>query len=292
MKTENFLMRFFRKLGFDSVAWSLRRLYCPVKKEDLVLEIGSGANPYFRANILCDAYLETAERSFIPLVYDRPTILAFAENLPFRDNAFDFVIACHVLEHSSEPEKFFEEIQRVGKAGYIETPDAFMERVCSYPIHRLEITDDEKMLIIRKKKEITQDQELRKLFVHKASPVFPDWVSRHPFHFHIRYYWSRDNGGIKYKIVNPKYKFDWDPPVAEITPPRTPHIASIKQFTLFIIRKLFSQNKRNRQINLLNLLICNRCKNDNLEKNQKSIVCKKCFHQYPIMQNGIIDFTK
>ena len=92
MKLESFLMHFFRILGFDSLAWSLRRFYCPVKKNDLVLEVGSGGNPYFRSNVLCDAYFETIERHFEPLVSDRPTVLAFTENLPFKDNVFDAVI--------------------------------------------------------------------------------------------------------------------------------------------------------------------------------------------------------
>ena len=43
---------------------------------------------------------EARERHRVPLVTDCPTVLGFVENLPFRDNALDFVIAPHVLEHS------------------------------------------------------------------------------------------------------------------------------------------------------------------------------------------------
>jgi hypothetical protein len=85
IKIESRAMRLFRKLGFNSIAWSLRRLHCPVKKTDLVLEVGSGGNPYFCANVLCDAYFETQERFFARLVCDRPTVIASAENLPFKD---------------------------------------------------------------------------------------------------------------------------------------------------------------------------------------------------------------
>ena len=111
----------------NKVKWSCRRLLLPISRDALVLEVGSGGNPYPRANVLLDAYQESRERHWDALVHDRPTILSFGENLPFKDKVFDYVIAAHVLEHTPNPEKFLSELQRVGKAGYIETPDAFME---------------------------------------------------------------------------------------------------------------------------------------------------------------------
>ena len=134
-------MDIFLKLKLDKLAWSFRRLHVPVDKDALVLEVGSGGNPYFRSNVLIDAYYDTRERHYAKLIYDRPTVLGFVENLPFKDNSFDFVIASHVLEHSKDPAKFLSEIQRVAKAGYIEVPDAFFERLACYLDHRLEITD-------------------------------------------------------------------------------------------------------------------------------------------------------
>lgn len=70
LKPESLLMKSFRYLGFDSVAWTLRRYHVPVKKSDLVLEVGSGGNPYPRANILVDAYENTQERHWVPLITD------------------------------------------------------------------------------------------------------------------------------------------------------------------------------------------------------------------------------
>lgn len=65
--------------------------------KDLVLGVGSGRNPYPRSNLLLDAYESTCGRHWAPFVTDRPTILGFVENLPFKDNTFDLVIALHVL---------------------------------------------------------------------------------------------------------------------------------------------------------------------------------------------------
>ena len=98
------LMRFFKSIGLTKMEWSVRRLYCPVDKEALVLEVGSGGNPYFRSNVLIDAYADTRERHWAPLISDRPTVLGFVENLPFKDKSFDFVIASHVFEHTPYPE--------------------------------------------------------------------------------------------------------------------------------------------------------------------------------------------
>ena len=291
-KKESFLMKFFRKLEWNSMAWSLRRLYCPVKKDDLVLEIGSGANPYPRANVLCDAYLETAERYFTPLVYDRPTVIAFAENLPFKDDTFDFVIASHVLEHSADPQKFLGEIQRIGKAGYIETPDAFFERLCSYPMHRLEVIEENGELIIYKKTAPIEDKYLNKLFGKKVSTIFPEWVSKYPFNFHLRYYWSKEQGGIKYQIINPDYKFDWNFPREEKRSPQSANFRNkLRKTIISLVRNIFSQNKRNKQINVLAYLKCIKCDSDILEKRESAIQCLKCNHKYKIINRNLINFT-
>ena len=46
-----------RNMGMTGLAWSLRRLYVPIPSGALVLDIGSGDNPYPRANVLLDASL-------------------------------------------------------------------------------------------------------------------------------------------------------------------------------------------------------------------------------------------
>jgi len=290
INNENFLMKFFRKIGADSIAWSLRRLHCPVKKDDLVLEVGSGGNPYPRANVLCDAYLETIERHFDPLIYDRPTVLAFGENLPFKDNVFDFIIASHVLEHSPDPDKFLSEIQRVGKAGYIETPNAFFERLCSYPMHRLEIMQENGELIIYKKTASVEDKYLNNLLSNTVSTLFPKWVSKHPFNFHIRYYWSKEHGGIKYRIINPNYKFDWHFKQEENSSPSISFKNKIRKITISLLRNIFSQNKRNKHLNIINYLKCIKCGSDVLERNVSAIQCLKCGRKYKIINKNIIDF--
>ena len=103
VKPESAPMVWLRKHGFEPLAWALRRFHTPVASSALVLEVGAGGNPYPRANVLLDAYETTRERHWAPLTSDRPTVLGFVENLPFKDYAFAFVIAAHVLDYSAAP---------------------------------------------------------------------------------------------------------------------------------------------------------------------------------------------
>lgn len=290
---ESYMMRLAKRLGFEGIAWSLRRIYCPVSKDALVLEIGSGGNPYARANVLCDAYVDTVERFYDRLVVDRPMVLAHAEQLPFKDDSFDFVIASHVLEHSDEPEKFISEMQRVGKAGYIEVPDAFMERLTNYPFHRLEITDKDGQLLIRKKKAPTQDPELFELFKNKARGVARRWFETNPFNFHVRYYWDKNSGGIQYTVLNPEYVFDWEfsEPVAVSAEEKMSIKTRLHKIALRIFRAALSQGNRNKKINLENYLRCLKCGGD-VAKNESGYACVKCSQTYPLVGSKIPNFTQ
>jgi SAM-dependent methyltransferase len=133
-----------------------------IADDDLVLDVGSGAAPNPRANVLCDrAAGDSVERERgLGLVFDRPAVLADAERLPFRDGAFDFVICAHVLEHVADPERVVRELTRVGKRGYIETPSPVWERLHGTPYHRWTVWGDGGTLHFRAKPGPVLDPEL------------------------------------------------------------------------------------------------------------------------------------
>lgn len=275
-KNQSLLMLFFRAIRLERVAWSLRRLYCPVNDNELVLEVGSGGNPYARANILLDAYEETRERHWVPLKTDRPMVLGFVEKLPFKDKSFDFVIASHVLEHSAQPEKFLAELQRVSKAGYIEVPDAFMERINPYTDHRLEITCRDNKLIIKKKSAHIVERDTVELYEDRVKPFLTqELIPKRPFAFHVRYYWEDK---IDFKVVNPDIDASWE--AVEITGETVAPVMSIKArlqaFMLNTFRVALSQNKRNKKIDLFSLLRCPSCDSDLLSKIPDGIRCDDC----------------
>ncbi|KAF5411600.1 MAG: Ubiquinone/menaquinone biosynthesis C-methyltransferase UbiE [Candidatus Methanophagaceae archaeon] len=92
-----------------------------------VLDIGSGHNPYEKADVLCERYLEDVERTGHVKIDARPFVIGTLEFLPFKDKSFDLVTCSHVLEHVDNPHRALEEIKRVGKSAYIVTPSWIAE---------------------------------------------------------------------------------------------------------------------------------------------------------------------
>jgi len=92
-----------------------------------ILDIGSGHNPYEKADVLCEKYLEDVERSGHIKIDIRPFVLCDLEFLPFKDKSFGLVTCSHVLEHADNPLRALEEIKRVGKSAYVVTPSWIAE---------------------------------------------------------------------------------------------------------------------------------------------------------------------
>lgn len=264
------------------LAWAIRRLHVPVDAKALVLDVGSGGNPYPRANVLLDAHEDTVERFHVPLIKDRPFVIGIIEKLPFKNRVFDFVIASHVLEHTANPAAFLDELQRVGKAGYIETPDAFFEKICPFTFHRLEVTENGDTLEITKKKSWCPHKEIVELYKKKFNryPAWIRYVSEHPYPFYTRFYWK---DSIKYVITNPEVSAQWE--LSEHKDSIV-NIKSVRQGVVSIIRWLFSQRKRNRNIDLIQLLRCPTCSHEKIKKVADELICEKCRSRYPI-RNGV-----
>ncbi len=104
-----------------------------------VLDVGSGNYPFPLATHLVDLHFENNfDRGGAEIVKDsRPIYQADIEALPFGDKEFDFVYCSHVLEHVKDPKKACEELMRVGKRGYIETPTRTSDMLYNYSyLHR------------------------------------------------------------------------------------------------------------------------------------------------------------
>lgn len=191
--------------SLNRIAWSLRKIRLPIKSGHLVLDVGSGSNPHPAADVLLERYLDPKHR-YTSMVIDRPTVLADACKMPFRDKAFDFVIAFHVLEHVPDPAAFLKELQRVGKAGYIETPNALFERLVPYDVHLLEIMNVGDKLVINKKKSAKPDSFLNELDLVKNSEQWKRMFYGNPALFHVRYLWEDK---INFEVLNPEVSSKW-----------------------------------------------------------------------------------
>lgn len=137
---------------FGRIRWAFRKIMLPVSRNGLVLDVGSGGKPYPRSDILLDRLTGAEHRQGSAMLIDRLAVFGDACKMPFKDKSFDFIVASHILEHMADPAKFLDELQRVGKAGYIETPNFIYERLKPFPIHCLEVSDINGTLHIHKKK--------------------------------------------------------------------------------------------------------------------------------------------
>lgn len=117
------------------VGWAKTRV--SITSGDLVLDIGSGAFPNPRANLLVDMHVsENRHRNGNAVTVDsRPFVQADASQLPFADKQIDFVIVSHLAEHVLDPVAFCQELSRSAKRGYIETPSPLGDRLLDEDYH-------------------------------------------------------------------------------------------------------------------------------------------------------------
>lgn len=101
----------------------------------IVLEIGSGNNPQSASSIRLDKYAAISthvHRTSSAEIHDlnsKPFILGDGGKLPFKNKSIDVIICRHVIEHVDNPVEFVQEIQRVGKRGYLEWPSIYTELI-------------------------------------------------------------------------------------------------------------------------------------------------------------------
>jgi len=252
------------KYSYNLIKWSLRKLKLPIKSNALVLDVCSGSSPHPAADVVLEKYVDTTH-CYEPLVADRPTVLADACKMPFMDKAFDYIIASHVLEHINTPELFLKELQRVGKAGYIETPNAIFEGLVPYNVHVLEIMNSNNELIIHKKSSPRPDNFINNLEVVKQIPVWNKFFYNNPELFQVRYFW---NDKLNYKIVNPELNPDW---INNIGITTSDEISTKckgdnpRSLGLKLLRKIYKWRRRT-EVNLLDILSCPECHSGLIKK--------------------------
>ena len=113
-----------------------------IKPTDKVLEIGPGASPFYRSDVLLEKQFDDDsdyEKQFghaEKLVTDKKIIFYKGEIFPFQDKEFDYVICSHVLEHVENIPQFLSEVFRVAKKGYFEYPLMYYEYLYNYEVHK------------------------------------------------------------------------------------------------------------------------------------------------------------
>jgi hypothetical protein len=119
------------------LAASLERLLASVPDDALVLDIGGWGKPLSRADWVLDVmpyqtrgfygHDGDGNERFSEQTWVQRDICA-KEPYPFRDKQFDFVVCSHTLEDVRDPIWVCEEINRIGKGGYVEVPSRLEEQ--------------------------------------------------------------------------------------------------------------------------------------------------------------------
>jgi hypothetical protein len=282
-------------LMFNRIRWALRKAVLHVKPTDLVLDVGAGGNPYPRADVLMDRLSGSEHRCGKLMLIDRLAVFGNASKMPFKDKAFDFVVASHILEHMADPELFLKELQRVGKAGYIETPNVIFERLYPYNIHCLEIIEINGILHIHKKHGPVEDSFLGTKNLLSTDSVWGKYMHDSPEMFHVRYFWKDE---IKYEVSNPQISAQWieeiytNSKVGDIKDSYLTDESGWRAYGLALLNRWHKYRRaiRLKSFNLLSILACPEC-GEELNEEYQSLNCTSCKATYPY-KNGIPDFTK
>lgn len=256
-----------------------------------MLDVGSGSSPHPAADVLLEKYVDTRHR-YDNLVVDRDMVLADATKMPFRDKTFDFVIAFHVLEHMRDPVAFLNELQRVGKAGYIETPNAIFERLHPYDVHLSEVMHFGGGLIINMKSSENSGDYLGELNLFKSDVNWKRLFYNNPEYFHVQYFWKDE---IFFKVLNPTEKCLWflDPPLLAngnlISKEELgfPSLMDWRAMGLYFLRKFYKSFK-NRKYNLFEILVCPSC-HGSLRKEIGYFKCQSCSRTFS--SDPLLDFN-
>ncbi len=168
-----------------------------VGKKERVLEVGGGHNPHPRSNMVVDKFIDSNyhRKSDIKVLKHQQFMEADGENLPFKDNEFDYVICNQVLEHVENPEAFLKEQMRVSKRGYLETPSLIGEYLFPKKAHKWLILEiDNKLILMEKEKFWFQTElDLGFLFLtwlQKTSMAYKLLTDTKPNFMTTRYEWK------------------------------------------------------------------------------------------------------
>lgn len=168
-----------------------------------VVDVGGGAAPFWRADVVLDAIeyeaagrlaKENGEQK--PVRYSRDTWvqrdLCAREPWPFSDDEFDYAVCSHLLEDVRDPIWICSELSRIARAGYIEVPSRYVEqsrgvehpRFAGYYHHRWLISSEQGELQFRHKPHslhaipdaIVADVGIRRAINPRYEVLTIDWL--------------------------------------------------------------------------------------------------------------------
>ena len=259
---------------------------------DLVLDVGSGHNPNPRSDILCDRYIEDDTERGGSIRADRPLIVADGHNLPFKDKAFDYVIASHIIEHMDDPERFCSELQRVSRAGFIASPTELAEHMFYWSFHKWYVNKTGDKLVLHPKVNVPNIFGDLFHYMYEYNPWYARFHRSLPDMFWMEYEW-RDRINIEIRDRSPLDLTD-KRALKRMVTPRESIVTSVKrtgvtladEFLPRAAKNLITRARRQkrapaRKVNLESILACPACGGD-VKMLREAVKCERCGRVYPI----------
>ena len=267
--------------------------------QDVVLDVGSGHLPHPSAAVLVDRFPDDpSQRLGLDIVRDRAFIAADVERLPFRDKAFDYVIASHVLEHTADPIAAAAELSRVGRRGYVEMPTEIWELLFGWEFHTYAATLASDGTIVFKRKSRPQPP-LGELFyrVSDHDPTFGEVILSHPELFYVSVEWD-DHIPCRLDATPWPESLDASDYVARIRTVRPSPQLALRTFARMavarsvrrLVRRLAPAGparparRRAPAVDLADVMACPACRSSALRWGTDAIDCIDCRRSFEINQ--------
>lgn len=209
------------------------------KKDDLVIDLGCGDKPFWRADVLLDNSKLGNEHRYSSSGINKEIGYYVDSDLtktPFSDKTFDFSFCSHVLEHVQRPDLAIKEIMRISHKGYLEVPNGIMEMIYPYQGHLwfiYQIKDE--LIFIRKGKGLHQA-----LSIANSKYYYLTKLVKNPV---INFYWE---GSIKFRIIDELKQSERFLPTHIDKNVQPSYIHTIYILLIKFLRKLFYKNKGER----------------------------------------------
>jgi uncharacterized protein YbaR (Trm112 family) len=158
----------------------------------LVLDVGGGDAPHPRADCVVDRYVIDDFERGSGLTLSKPLVVADGQALPFADDAFDYVVASHVLEHATDPVLFAAELSRIGVAGFVQVPSREAELTFGWRFHPWLVDRSGDTLVFHPRGDAAAP--LGEVF-HSAmveSKLFGLWFTSNRDRWHHSIHWTGD----------------------------------------------------------------------------------------------------
>lgn len=267
-----------------------RKFQLGIRPDELVLDVGSGNDPHPRADVLVDKFVQDDRERQHRLVADRPMVGGDLEALPFKDQAFGFVIASHVLEHVTDPVKAAAELQRVAKRGYVETPAEFGGKLLDLPGHRWYVRQEGDRLVFTGKSVAMHDGHLNHVAFALWGEKDASWMRFFHAHrelFFVEHAWE---GALKVEVVPPEGDLLADEAFFSAEVGHTEEKAEDRSWRARIKRGIRGHYQSRlygppRPVDLMALCACPQCKGP-LDWGAQAVACPACRQSYPLLDAG------